>query len=275
MSISSFLQRIDPRIFHFIIQSVILIWAHLDGLFTQSWQAVILVILSSQILGIGLFQIINLSFNTKSSIAHGLSALNTLMSLLILLRLNHLGLWVVAALLANFSKVVFRLKGQHFFNPSNFAIVCLLVFFSDYTWVSPGTWSYHYGIILFSLMAGILITKRVGVLVMVLSFLGNYCALHFARSFGLGDPLSIAWQHLGNGSLLIFTFFTLSDPKTAPKDIFVQFLFGLLVALISFILEFSLFIRGSWFYALFIVNLLSPLLKIIYHPRKLLQENAL
>ena len=47
-------------------------------------------------------------------------------------------------------------------------------------------------------------------------FLGTHAALLFARALWLGDPLEIPLHQLQSGSLLIFTFFMISDPRTSP-----------------------------------------------------------
>src|SRR4051794_19117436 len=60
------------------------------------------------------------SFDPRSALISGLS-------LALLLRTNYLSLALVAAVLAVSSKFVLRLKGKHFFNPTNFAIVALMV----------------------------------------------------------------------------------------------------------------------------------------------------
>ena len=52
-------------------------------------------------------------------------------------------------------------------------------------------------------------------------------ALLVARAVWLGDPLAIPLHQLQSGSLLIFAFFMISDPRTAPDSRLGRFLFAL------------------------------------------------
>src|SRR5262249_5943055 len=55
------------------------------------------------------------------------------------LRTNPLGLVVITAAIAIASKFVFRVGGKHVFNPTNFALVAMMLA-TGQVWVSPGQW---------------------------------------------------------------------------------------------------------------------------------------
>ncbi len=65
---------------------------------------------------------------------------------------------------------------------------------------------------------------------MAIFFLGSHAALLFARAWWLGDPLAIPIHQLQSGSLLIFAFFMISDPRTSPDSRLGRFLFAASVA---------------------------------------------
>lgn len=60
-------------------------------------------------------------------------------ALTLLFRTDVTGLAVLAASLAIGSKFPIRFRGQHVFNPANFAIVSLM-FAGDCAWISSGRW---------------------------------------------------------------------------------------------------------------------------------------
>jgi len=245
------ISSIDGRWWQILIQATILFVAAITGAFSHE----ILVYIA---LFMGAIFYSKLAWGRVS-----LSILNTLLSLLILMRIELWWAWLVVGPLALCSKHFRPLGSAHVFNPSNFAIVVLLLCFPQITWIQPGAWARSGGLIIFAVITGLLLTWKVRTISGVLTFLFTYAGLHYARAIGLGDPLSIPTHNLINGSLFIFSFFAFSDPKTSPKNVGQQIIYATVVALLSFALEFSLFIRGPWFYALFFANLLSPLFKYL------------
>ena len=67
------------------------------------------------------------------------SALISGLSLCLLLRTDSLALAMLAAVIAIASKFILRVRGKHVFNPTNFALVVLMLVAHD-MWVSPGQW---------------------------------------------------------------------------------------------------------------------------------------
>src|SRR5437763_793976 len=61
-------------------------------------------------------------------------------------------------------------------------------------------------------------------------FLGTHAPLLVARALWLGDPLAIPIHQLESGSLLIFTFFMISDPRTSPDSRLGRLIFAASVA---------------------------------------------
>ncbi len=249
----------DPRFFQLLAQSFLLFHASYFLGHHFFWEGGVAVLL------VGAF----IARLFKRPEVANLSFLNTTLSTLILIRSPNLWIWMAIGALAMGAKLLAKERGRHIFNPSNFAIVIALFLFSD-VWVDPGLWAQDYGLILFCLVVGLGINSMAHVLVASVTFLFFTFLFEVARSLGLGDPLDITFHNLRNGGLFVFTFFTLTDPKTAPKSWPAQFLYGVLISAFSFSLKYSLFIRGSWFYALFIANMLTPL---IYQQHPYLKED--
>jgi Na+-translocating ferredoxin:NAD+ oxidoreductase RnfD subunit len=169
-----------------------------------------------------------------------LSALITSLSLTLLLRTDHLAIASFAAVIAIASKFLVRVRGKHVFNPANVALVVVMLLF-DRAWISAGQWG-SAAIGAFGLAClGFLVLTRARRAETTVAFLAAYAALLFGRAAWLGDPMSIPLHQLQNGALLIFAFFMISDPKTAPNSAAGRCLYGAVVASVAYAIQFVLY----------------------------------
>ena len=143
------------------------------------------------------------------------SPLITGLSLSLLLRADAAWLPALAGIIAIASKFIFRIDGKHIWNPAGFAIVVLL-FTQHGVWISPGQWGTSVWLAALLVFFAILVLQAAQRSDIALFFLGSHAALLVARAVWLGDPLAIPLHQLQSGSLLIFAFFMISDPRTAP-----------------------------------------------------------
>ena len=173
-------------------------------------------------------------FEPKSALISGLS-------LCLLLRTNFLWLAAAAGAAAVSSKFLLRHRGKHLWNPTNFALVLLLACADGCAWVSPGQWG-SVAFFAFALVClGGLVVTRAGRADVALSFLAFYLGLVLARSAWLGEPLAIPLHRVQNGTVLLFAFFMISDPRTTPDSRRGRIVFALLVALGAWYVQFRLF----------------------------------
>ncbi len=181
-----------------------------------------------------------------------MSALITGCSLTLLLRTNSLELTFLASVLAIAAKFVFAYSGKHLFNPANFAIVVLIFF--NLAWVSPGQWgnSFYY-MLLFLFLGGLTVWKSLRYDVALVFFL-TFASLVIGRALFVGDPMTIPLHRLTSGSLLLFTFFMITDPRSTPNHPLGRYLFAMLVACFGWWGTAKLFRPDALFYALFIVS---------------------
>jgi len=187
------------------------------------------------------------------------SPLITGLSLSLLLRADEAWLHALAGMIAIGSKFLLRIDGKHIWNPAGFAIVVLLVVSND-VWISPGQWG---SAVWFAALVGffaILVLHAARRSDMAIFFLASHAALLFARAWWLGDPLAIPIHQLQSGSLLIFAFFMISDPRTSPDARLGRFLLAASVALVGHYLAFSMQMRPALYVALIV---LSPLIFLI------------
>ncbi|HEY2134677.1 MAG TPA: RnfABCDGE type electron transport complex subunit D [Xanthobacteraceae bacterium] len=188
------------------------------------------------------------------------SPLITGLSLSLLLRADAPLLHAAAGALAIGSKFALRLDGKHIWNPAGFAIVALLLAVPGHVWISPGQWGTGaWFAALVSCLAFVVLNaaQRSDI---ALFFLASHAALLVWRAAWLGDPLAIPLHQLQSGSLLIFAFFMISDPKTAPDSRPGRLLFALAVALVAYRLAFVWQMRPALYLALI---WLSPLTLLI------------
>jgi enediyne biosynthesis protein E5 len=190
------------------------------------------------------------------------SPLITGLSLSLLLRANDPWLPAVAGFIAIASKFVLRIDGRHVFNPAGFAIVVLLLT-SSAVWISPGQWGASIWLAMLLGFFGILVLQAAQRSDIALFFLGSHAALLFARAYWLGDPLAIPLHQLQSGSLLIFAFFMISDPRTTPDSRAARFFFALAVAVLAHYLAFFIQMRPALYVALIALSPLTPLLNRI------------
>jgi enediyne biosynthesis protein E5 len=183
------------------------------------------------------------------------------LSLCLLLRTSSPLLAVLAAAVTIGSKFVLRVRGKHVFNPTNLGVASVALFTSG-AWISPGQWGSSAVLAFAFLCVGGLVAHRALRNDVAVAFLSSWAFLLFARAAWLGDPWAIPLHQLESGSLLLFTFFMISDPKTTPDRRLGRILFGALVALVAFYLQFRLYRPGGPILALFA---LSPLVPFIDH----------
>jgi Na+-transporting NADH:ubiquinone oxidoreductase subunit NqrB len=187
------------------------------------------------------------------------SPLITGLSLGLLLRADEPWVHAAAGALAILSKFVLRVGDKHVFNPAGFAIVALLLL-SDHVWISPGQWGASIWFAALVAFCAILVLHAARRADIAIFFLASHAALLLGRAWWLGDPLAIPLHQLQSGSLLIFAFFMISDPRTAPDARLGRFIFAAAVALAAHWLAVSMQMRPALYFALIA---LSPLTFLI------------
>jgi len=190
------------------------------------------------------------------------SALISALSLCLLLRTHALWVAALASTIAVASKFALRVGGKHVFNPSNLALVALLVF-PVRAWVSPGQWGSFatFGFLL--ACAGGLVVHRALRSDVTYAFLATYAGLLAWRTLQLGDPWTIPLHQMESGALILFAFFMISDPRTTPNSRRGRILFGAGVAALAWFITFRLFRTNGLLWALAALSPTVPLLDLL------------
>lgn len=247
----------DPRYYQIVTLSSLLVFGVSALEFGIQWQHAVF------ITGTALLTQYLAGRLTGAAAFDPLSALITSLSLTMFLRTDQVVFAFLAALIAIGSKYLLRVKGKHIFNPANVAIV-VLVLGSDHVWIAAGQWG-SAALGAFALAcAGFIVLTRARRAETTCCFLFVYASLLFTRALWLGDPLTIPLHQLQNGSLLIFAFFMISDPKTTPDSRAGRALFGALVAVVAAFVQFGLFKPGAPVLALVFCSPLVPLIDALW-----------
>ncbi|MCS6294388.1 MAG: DUF2330 domain-containing protein [Nitrospira sp.] len=187
-----------------------------------------------------------------------LSALVSVVGLCIFLRTNDLMIVALTAFVAIASKFVIRWHNKHVFNPTNLALVVTIA--SGLGWISPGQWGQVVWLGLLIAGMGSFVVTRAARADVTLSFLGFYVGLLITRALWLGDPLAIPLHQIESVTLLIFSFFMISDPKTTPDSRGGRIIFAFLVAIIALYIQFGLFKPNGPLWGLIVCSPFVPLI---------------
>lgn len=178
------------------------------------------------------------------------SSLITALGLSLLLRTNHPAILMLAGSLAIASKFFLRYDKKHFFNPANFGIISVLLLTND-AWVSPGQWGTDWWYLILFFSAAGLVLNKVGRWDTSIAFLASYGGLEILRNFWVGWSWDVAVHQLSSGSLLLFAFFMLTDPRSIPNAKKGRIFWAISIALLTFVLQHGIYSSSAIFWALF------------------------
>ncbi|MEZ4806154.1 MAG: RnfABCDGE type electron transport complex subunit D [Flavobacteriales bacterium] len=188
------------------------------------------------------------------------SAAITGLGLSVLFHADHAWVLVLGAAIAIAGKFLIRVRGKHVFNPGNFGIVATILLTGD-AWVSPGQWGSGPALVFLVGAAGLTVLLRVGRIDTSIAFFATFAALDLCRTvlyLGWGTDV---WAHrMMNGSLLLFTFFMITDPMTTPNSPWARIAWSMLIAVITFAMGSFAFVHTAAIWALCLVCAITPIL---------------
>jgi enediyne biosynthesis protein E5 len=178
----------------------------------------------------------------------------------LLLKTNNIEIAALAAFISIASKFIIRIKGKHIFNPSALGIVAT-IFLTGGAWFSPGQWGSGIVLLFGVCCLGFIVISKVQKIDVTLSFLGVFAGLLFIRQIiYLGWPMDFFVQSISTGSLLLFSFFMITDPKTIPNHAVARVVWCMAIAGVAFYLTAFKFINGAPIFVLVLAQPLVPLL---------------
>ncbi|WP_276503276.1 DUF2330 domain-containing protein [Terrimonas pollutisoli] len=268
--------HLDPRYFQVVFQAIFLSY----GILMLHWHADWLHYFIS-IGGCLLFQYTVDSFKSKRFLQPGefdrwgFSSLISAMSLCLLLKTNDWWISLLAAFLTVASKYIFKWNHKHIFNPSAFGIVAT-IFLTNAAWLNPGQWGSNTVIFFGVITLGTIVVTRVQKLDVSLAFLVTYVGLLYWRQvYILGWPMDHFIHSVSTGSLLLFTFFMISDPRTSPNHSVARILWAVLIACVAFYLSAFKWKYNTIIWVLVAAAPLVPLLDRIFTSKSFEWKNHL
>jgi Na+-translocating ferredoxin:NAD+ oxidoreductase RnfD subunit len=153
------------------------------------------------------------------------------------------------------------------FNPANLAAV-LAAYLLPGAWLSPGQWGQDPVLASLFCALGLAVTVKAKRWDVALMFIGTFAALLLLRALWIEARLATVLHTLMNGSLLLFTFFMISDPMTTPQRQSVRLIYAALVASAAVVWQYTQFKPNGPVLALFVLSFAVPLLNRIWPSRR-------
>lgn len=196
------------------------------------------------------------------------SALITSLGLCLLCKTNTYETALLAAVFAIGSKFLIRYKGKHIFNPVNMGIVASIYLTQD-AWISPGQWGSHILLIFLLGALGFLVLRKVDRLDASITFLLVFGGLQFTRSvLYLGWSFDVYLHQMASGTLLLFTFFMITDPMTTPNHRTARVIWVSLIGIASFVLSNYMYVYAAPILVLFFASPLTPVFDRLWQAEK-------
>jgi len=161
-----------------------------------------------------------LSWFVRGQLANPLSAYISGISLTLLTKPQGAVLWPFAlgGFLAIASKYVLQYRGNHLWNPTNFAICVLLLAAPNRIAVLSHQWGNDVATLVVIWAFGLVIASRVKVLHITLTYVVSFLVLAAARAALLGQPVLPEIAPITGPMYQLFIFFMITDPRTVVRD---------------------------------------------------------
>jgi len=174
-----------------------------------------------------------LSWFDRGKVVNLQSAYISGISLTLLVKPQGAALWPFAlgGFLAIASKYVLRYRDNHLWNPTNFAIVALLLAAPNRVSVLSHQWGNDLATNLVIWTFGLVIAARVKVLHITLTYVASFLALNTLRSLLLGQPVLPEIAPITGPMYQLFIFFMITDPRTVVRQRKWQYVVVIIIAL--------------------------------------------
>jgi Na+-transporting NADH:ubiquinone oxidoreductase subunit NqrB len=220
-----------------------------------------------------------LSWFVRGRIVNLQSAYISGISLTLLIKPQGAVLWpfLLGGFLAIASKYVLQYRNNHLWNPTNFAISCLLLTTPSRISVLSHQWGNDIATNLVIWTFGLVIAARVKVLHITLTYVVSFLVLNTLRALLLHQPLVPEIAPITGPMYQLFIFFMITDPRTIVRDRRWQMAVAVIIALVESMIRFgsdrawplpTAFNVGPAFLALAIVGPIAKAIDLRRSPRR-------
>jgi len=226
-------RRVDPRYLIAFLITLVLVVAqlryHVVGGYDRLALALITCMATEALL----------SWFDRGKVVNLQSAYISGISLTLLVKPQGGALWPFAlgAFLAIASKYVLRYRDNHLWNPTNFAIVALLLAAPNRVSVLSHQWGNDLATNLVIWTFGLVIAARVKVLHMTLTYVASFLVLNALRAVALGQPVMPELAPITGPMYQLFIFFMITDPRTVVRQRKWQYVVVVIIALTEALLR--------------------------------------
>ena len=227
--------KIDPRYLIAFLITLVLVAAQLRYHMLGSYDRLVLA------LGVCLATEALLSWFDRGKVVNLLSAYISGISLTLLLKPQGGALWpfVLGGFIAISSKYVLRYRGNHLWNPTNFAVSALLLAAPDHVSVLSHQFGNDVTTNMVIWIFGLIIAARVGVLHITLTYVASFLLLNSARAVALGMPVLPEIAPITGPMYQLFIFFMITDPRTVVRGRRQQIVVAVLIAVMETLIRFA------------------------------------
>jgi Na+-translocating ferredoxin:NAD+ oxidoreductase RnfD subunit len=227
--------RIDPRYLIAFLITLVLVAAQLRYHMLGSYDRLALA------LAVCLATEAVLSWLDRGKVVNLLSAYISGISLTLLVKPQGGALWpfVLGGFLAISSKYVLRYRGNHLWNPTNFAVAALLLLAPDRVSVLSHQFGNDLTTNLVIWIFGLVIAARVGVLHITLAYVASFLLLNTARALALGQPVMPEVAPITGPMYQLFIFFMITDPRTVVRGKRRQISVVVVIAVMETLIRFA------------------------------------
>jgi Na+-translocating ferredoxin:NAD+ oxidoreductase RnfD subunit len=247
--------QIDKRYLAPVLVTMVLVVGQITFGFLESWGRTMLAICTA----IGIELVLGKVFTGKWP--HLASAYVSGISVGMLVRSPEIWPYALCSAIAITSKYLIRVDGRHIWNPSNLAIVAMLVLAAD----TVASLSVQWGNTLLPMVTvwlfGAVIINTLGRFHITLTYVVSFIAFAAVRAAVTGHPFLSEAAPITGPMYQLYIFFMITDPKTTVRTKQGQMLVAFLVAAAEAAMRLMQFIHAPY-YALFIVGPIANLIEI-------------
>jgi len=227
--------RIDPRYLIAFLITLVLVAAQLRYQMLGSYDRLVVA------LGVCMATEALYSWFDRGKVVNLLSAYISGISLTLLLKPQGGALWPFAlgGFIAISSKYVLRYRGNHLWNPTNFAVSALLLLAADRVSVLSHQFGNDLTTNLIIWIFGLIIAARVGVLHITLTYVASFLLLNSVRATALGMPVLPEIAPITGPMYQLFVFFMITDPRTIVRGRRRQIVVAILIAVMETMIRFA------------------------------------
>jgi enediyne biosynthesis protein E5 len=249
------LKRIDQRYLAPALVTAVLVAGQFTFGFLESWSRTLLAIATSVLVELVVVR------SVYGKWPHPASAYVSGISVGILVRSPAFWPYALCAAIAITSKYVLRVGNRHLFNPTNFAIVMMLLLASDTVAGLSVQWGNNLLPMVLVWIFGTFVLLAVGRLNITLAYVASFLLFGVIRAKLIGHPVLAEIAPITGPMYQLFIFFMITDPKTTPRAKWAQSLVAVTIAAVETVFRLLQWVYAP-FYALFVVGPIVNLIEI-------------